>query len=471
MKISLIYNTIYQLITILIPLLTTPYLSRVLGSESIGIYSYGYSIACYFSIFILLGLNTYGIREIAKLDKNDKSAISKKFWSIYFMQLTFGVLIFILYILYAILMAKNETISIIFSIYILSTVLDINWFYFGLEKFKFTILRSIVIKVFFTSLIFLLVRSSKDIYLYSFIMASSFLASQIPLWIFLRREVKFFKPSISDVITHIKPNMLLFLSVLGVSLYKYMDKIILGILSTMTQVGIYEQAEKIVNLPTVLIVSLGTVMLPRMTNLYSRNIENAEKYFEKSIYFSILTSSVLCLGIISVGKIFVPIFYGQGYEQINTLYLYLLPSCIFLGIGNVITTQYLIPKGKDLVYIKSIFLGAIVNLLINLILVKQYASVGVAIGTLLAEVCVCLYKIYACQKEINVYKCILNSWPALCASLGMLFFMRNLDIYNIISVFNLIKNIFIGALIFLVLFTLFNLIQYGFYKMKKGEKK
>lgn len=457
MKKNFIYNSIYQIMLIFMPLLTTPYLSRVLGSEAIGIYSYNYSIAYYFSIFILLGLNTYGNRGIARVSSKSRKTLSKEFWSMYAMQFLLGCIVIVTYIVYSLFISKNSNVSLIFIIYVLSAMFDINWFYFGLELFKITVIRNLIIKFISVFLLFTFIKNQSDLYLYCFLMCLSFFLTQMPLWIILNKFVDFYPPALKEIRKHIVPNSKLFLSVLGVSLYKYMDKIMLGIFSSMYAVGIYEQAEKIINLPIALIVSLGTVMLPRMTNIYEKNSKVGEKYFEKSIIFSVLSSSVLCFGIISVRKIFIPIFYGPGYEAINDLYLILLPSCIFLAVGNVITTQYLIPLNKDTYYIKSIFLGAFINLIINFVLISKLQYLGVAIGTLCAEASVCLYKVYICSRDFNIYKFIFKSMPALISSLIMWCIVGNLP-YESTSIVVLFFHISIGCFIFIIVYSLFCLV-------------
>lgn len=459
-----IYNSIYQILLIIMPLVTTPYLSRVLGTEGIGESSYYYSIAYYFSIFTLLGLNNYGNRKIAMVS-DDIDARSKEFFSLYTMQLIIGLVILCLYILYCSFFSGNSEISRIYIVFVLASVLDINWFFFGLEKFNITVTRNIVVKILSTICIFVFVNSPNDVQNYCFIISISMLLNQILLWPFLKRYVYYYKPDVKEIVAHIKPNFLLFLSVLGTSLYKYMDKIMIGKFSTMTEVGYYEQAEKIIALPTAFIVSLGTIMLPRVTNLISKSLNDIFKeYFKKSIILAIFLSSSISFGIMSVSKEFVPLFYGSGNEKIIILFKILLPSCIFLGIGNVITTQYLIPKSKDIIYIKSIFFGAIVNVVFNSIFIHKLGSIGAAFGTLITEFVVCVYKIHYSKKELDIIPCITKSIVFIFIGVFMYFI---LDLFN--GTGDLLHTLILKILVGVIFYFSSVVIVYIFYKKFREE--
>lgn len=403
---NFIYNSIYHLLVIIMPLITTPYISRVLGAEKIGIYSFSYSIAYYFVMFIMLGLNNYGNRIIATV-RNNKKKLSQTFLEIYSMQVSVAVPVIAAYILYT-LFLSNTIMSWIMLIYVISGAFDVNWFFFGLEKFKLAVTRNIIIKIFTTCAIFLFVKSTDDIFLYGLIMTGGMLISQIAIWPFIRKEITLCRIDINAIAKHMKPNLILFIPVVAISLYKFMDKIMLGALCNMEQVGYYENADKIVNVPMALVNALGNVMLPRMSNLIANNkIKEARTSFSKSVILAMFFSSPICFGIMGLSKLFVPWFYGDGYDQVITLFQILLPSCIFLAFANVIRTQYLIPCKKDKIYIESVISGAVINLIINSLLIPKLASTGAAIGTLCAEVIVCIWQASMIRKEVDV-KCLIK---------------------------------------------------------------
>lgn len=264
-KKNFLYNMSYQLLTLILPLITTPYISRVMGAEKIGVFSYTYSIATYFGMFILLGLNNYGNRTIASV-RDNKDKLSLSFWNIYAFQLVLGIVMSVIYLGYALFIAQEKTMALIQFFFLVSSMLDINWFYFGLEQFKLTVTRNTIIKVVTVIAIFIFVKSPTDLYKYTIIMALGTLGGQIVLWCFLKNYVQKAKITWDEIKKHVKPNLVLFVPVIAVSMYISMDKILLGYLTNKTEVGYFESANKIV-IPALLVGALGTVMLPRVSNL------------------------------------------------------------------------------------------------------------------------------------------------------------------------------------------------------------
>ena len=410
-KKNFIYNVMYQILILIIPLITAPYLSRVVGSEGIGIFSYTYSIVYYFMLLTLLGVNNYGNREIAKV-RDSKKELSKTFWSIYSFQIFMGTLMLIIYIAYLLLFNIDyKLLSFIEIIYILSAILDINWFFYGMEEFKKTITRNTILKIGTLFLIFIFVKKSTDLWKYTLIMASMTLLSQLILWFFMKGKIDFVKIKIKDIKKHIKPNIILFIPVIAVSIYKIMDKVMLGSLTNINEVGFYENAEKIVNIPITIIAALGTVMLPRITNMISNGQKKeVDKYINKSIEFVMFLSLAMCIGLICVGYDFAPVFFGKEFQKTGILIVLLSITLPFISFANVIRTQYLIPFGKDKVYMKSVIYGAISNFIMNLIFIPKFESIGACIGTITAEIFVMLYQFYYMRKEYkfgNLFKTII----------------------------------------------------------------
>lgn len=467
LKKNFIYNTLYQFLTIFIPLITTPYLSRVLGAKSIGIYSYNFSVTNYFALFILLGLNNYGNRTIARV-RDDYKKKSETFWNIYSIQFLSGIIVLIAYFIYYFTLLDDKKMGLIMLLFLFSGILDINWFFFGIEKFKLTVTRNTFIKLLSTLLIFIFVKNKNDIYIYSFIMVSSMLLSQIILWTNIHKEILFIRPSVDKIKIHVKPNFLLFYTVIAVSLFKILDKIMLGVLATSQQVGYYELSERLLMVPISLIVSLGTVMLPRISNMIDDNFKGILLIINKSVKFAIAISSLLCFGIMGVSKEFVPLFFGSGYEPVIMLILVLMPSCIFVAFANVIRTQFLLPKQMDKPYVKSAIYGAIVNIIINLLLIPQIGALGTAIGTLLAEIIVAIYQTWSVRENLPIKNYIMDSLPFVFSGVLMFLLMINLNIY-LHSLFSIIVIKSVIGLIFFVLFSQFQFfISKNIFNKRKG---
>lgn len=304
-----------------------------------------------------MGLTNYGNREIAAV-QTDVEQRSVVFWELYILQILTGVIVILIYVLYAGFFAANKVAAMIMLMCVISAAFDINWFFMGMELFRLTVTRNAIIKILTAISIFIFVKEKNDGYVYIWIMSLGTLLSQLCLWTFIKKYVTWRKPTIKGIIRHILPNLKMFIPVISVSIYKIMDKIMLGAMSTMAQVGYYENAEKIINIAVAPITAIGVVMLPRITANISKNSDE-NLYIDKSMMLVLLYSNAAAFGIYAVGKMFAIVFFGELFKQSGVLMQFLSVTIIFLGAGNVIRTQYLIPKKMDNIYIKSAMYGAI----------------------------------------------------------------------------------------------------------------
>lgn len=468
-KRNFLYNTFYQVLTILIPLITTPYLTRTLGAAGIGEYSYAYSIAYYFVMLMQLGLNNYGNREIAK-NRDDREKRSLAFFGIYRMQLICSLVAIVMYCIYIIGYTGNRAMTIAMVPYIISGALDINWFFFGMEEFKITVVRNTIIKILTTISIFAFVNDCNDVIVYAYIMTVGMLCTQFVMWPFLSGRVDYIRVSRHDVLKHLKPNLILFVPVVAVSLYKMMDKIMLGVMASKVEVGYYDCSEKIIQIPMALITSLGTVMLPRMSNLFAKsNTDAVERIFKKSINLALFLSTSIGFGIMSIGKTFVPWFYGNGFVKCISLFNILLPSCVFLSFANVIRTQYLIPNEKDKEFIISVVSGAVVNLTINTLFIPYFGSIGAAIGTLIAEACVCIVQIAFVYKELPMRQYICDSFKYVLSGCIMFALLYKNEFDQFPFIINILLQVMIGASVYLLSLLVLCRIEILFYRGHKSD--
>lgn len=467
-KKNFVYNILYQILVLIIPLITAPYIARVIGAEGTGIRSYTYSIAYYFMLVTKLGVNNYGNRSIAKV-RDDKQSLSVTFWSIYSFQLIMGIAMLFAYLLYVFLFDdKFRVISLIQSFYIISAALDITWFFFGLEDFKKTIAISTVVRVINAVLIFLFVKTRTDLWKYALIMSGMTCLSQLVLWEFVRNKISFVKVTKEDIVKHIKPNFILFIPVIAVSLYKIMDKIMLGALTAISEVGFYENAERVIDIPLCAITALGTVMLPRMSNIIAKGkTEQVKEYISKSTEFIMFLSYAMALGLMAVGYKFAPLFFGKEFQKTGLLIILLSSTLPFISFANVLRTQYLIPNEQDKPYIKSIFLGAIVNLIVNFILIPKYQSIGACYGTIAAEISVMLYQSYIVGKALPVKKYFLCSLKYLLKACVMFICVYPLNYLDMNDLVRLIAQMALGGIIYGLLN--FRYI-FGMINIKKQEK-
>lgn len=418
-KKNFLLNSIYQCLAIVIPIILTPYLTRHIGSSGMGIYSFHYSIAYYFIMFAMLGFSLYGNRSVASVNY-DRHIYSKVFWEIYGLQIISSSVAILAYIVFTSNFFPNERNAWVMLLMVVSCTFDINWFYFGIEKFNVAVTRNIYIKLLTAILTVLLVKKEQDVVIYALVIGGSTLFSNLLLVIQLPKYIDWVKIDISDIKKHLVPCLTLFFPTIIVSIYKVVDKIMLGIMSNVSEVGFYESSERIINLPMAFITALGTVMLPRVSSMLGRGqTTDCATIFEKSIKFVMFLSSAISMGIIAVSEEFIPMFLGEDFRKCILIVDILMPSCLFLAFANVIRTQYLIPHKKDRSYIISLLIGAVVNLILNMLLIPKYQAIGAAIGTLVAEMAVCFYQTWSVRYNIDIKKNIKNVCSYLIAGLIM----------------------------------------------------
>lgn len=443
---NFIFQAVNQVTIVLIPLITMPYLSRVLGKRGLGIYAYSFSIISYFVLFVLLGLNNYGNREIAKC-KNQKE-LSNKFISIFLMQIVMGLITCSIYLTYCIL-TQSDFIFYIQGIYLLSQVFNINWFYFGVSDFVVTTIRNLVVKIFTLILILLFVKSSNDLYIYAWIMSLGSLGSQVVLFPRLYKYIKLCKVKFVDILKHIRPNIKLFIPVLAINMYTNTDKIMLGVFSTYEQVAFYENSYKIIQIPILIISSMGIVMMPKLSNLVANGqINDSIKSIKDSINIITIFNSVLFFEFIICAKEFVILFFGRDYAYCGELISFLMISTFFMAISNVIRTQYLIPFEKDKIFITASIIGAMINVILNYFLIFSYNAMGAVIATIICEAVICIYQLFYFRKEIS-NKTIINIKTIPYFILGMINYIICNSLYSTNIVLSFLIKFVLSVLIYI----------------------
>lgn len=419
-KKNYIYNLIYQSLTLVLPLVTTPYLSRILGSEQIGIYSYTYSIVSYFLLFGSLGVSLYGQREIAYVNEDVKKR-KKIFWEIVACRF---VTMFIAILIYFIFLARMGEYAIYYRIWLIELIamaFDISWFFQGMEDFKKTVIRNVIVRLASVTLIFVFVKSPEDLIKYITIYSIADLVGNLSLWRYLPRYFKGIKIGKIKPFYHLHAIILLFIPQIANQVYNLLDKTMIGkIITDKSEVGFYEQGQKVIRVLLTVVTSLGIVMIPRMASTFaSGNKKQIIEYMKKSFKFVFFLAFPIVLGLISVSKSFVPLFFGEGYDKVVTLLIVISPTIILTGMANVIGTQYLLPIKRQKEYTITITLGLIINFFLNYILITYYDSVGASIATVISELIVVIAQLYVIRKDIKTKEVLKLSIPYIFASLIM----------------------------------------------------
>lgn len=454
LKRNLIYQSGYRLLTIITPLITSPYLARVLGAEKLGIYSYTLSIVSYFTMIAFLGTETYGNRTIAQVNTyNDKDALSRTFWGIYIGQAACSTLAVILYMFVVLLFVKNNKyIFLLQGMWIISTMLDINWFFFGIEEVKLTVIRNALVKIIGIGSILLFVKSENDLWIYTLIMAGTMVMSQIIMWMYIPKYISKTKISFSDVIHHFKPNIGLFIPLIASSVYWTMDKTMLGLLSTYESTGYYYNADKVMNIPLNLVIGFGAVMLPRMSALIEKNDKTGWKnLFKKTSEFYFMSACAIGGGIAAVANEFVPIFFGNGYDECVLLIELFGPILVLKAINDLIKNQCILPLGEEKKYTIIVSLGAMANLIANLILIPRYGALGALIGTGVAEIVVVVFEFLLEKKYLSISLVIAKNYWYVFISTIMYVLVRSIScILDLKIIYKLCVEVIIGILIYLI---------------------
>ena len=471
-----IYNLLFQMLTLLFPVVTTPYLSRVLGVEKIGIFSYTLSITTYFVLISSLGISLYGQREIAYVQDN-KVRMSKIFNNLFFVRLLITLLTIVLFIVYIIVFPEYKLFYMLWIIEIIGTLFDISWFYQGIEQFKKIIFRNFMIKVMSTALIFIFIKTQDDLYKYILIYSSTTLFGNLSLWFYISRYVSFRPFSIENLKMlrfHLASLLVFFIPQLATKIYTVLDKSMIGmIVKNKNKVGYYEQSQKVVYLLLTVLTSLGVVMMTRIANLFANKKSNdISETIKKSFKFVLLVGIPLSLGSIILAKYLIPLYLGEGYDKSVILMQILSPIIIIVGMSNVTGVQLLIPLKRQKQYNISVVAGAIINLILNAILINRYSSVGAAIATVISEFIILYIQVRFVNNIVDIKYIIISSWKYYIA--GLIMFVMCLLI-NILFHFSiclmLITVLFMGIISYFSILLLLkeDLIFYFIKKIKNAE--
>lgn len=452
LKKNLTFQFVYQIIVMVIPLIIAPYLTRTLGEKSIGIYTYTYSIAYYFVLFCMLGIVKHGQRVIAA-NRNNMVKLRKTFWSLMVVHVVVSIVGVVAYLIFVFWFCK-EDLPIYYAqvLYVLSALFDTTWFYYGVEKIKPVVIRNALIKIVELVLIFLFVKNKDDLLLYTFIMSGLILICQMSLLPPIFKEIKPIKIDWDDIKVHSKPMIILSVSVFAVSLYTVFDKTLLGIMTTKESVAFYEYSNKIINIPKIFITVLGTVLFPRACNyVANQDMNGVKKYYNFSIMATYLIGFGSIFGLIGISDLFSILYYGKSFAICGGVIKMLSPIILFLGLGDIFRTLYLIPMHKDVEYTICIVINALINLVLSISLIPVLGIYGAVIGTLSAELFGVVYQGYLVRKYIDVKKTVLTAVPFIVAGLGMLGIIEIVKVVINNSIMHLILQMCLGALTYFLI--------------------
>lgn len=399
---NFLYNTVYQVLLILLPLVTMPYISRVLGPDGLGKYAYTNSIISYFVLFGGLGISVYGSRQIAYV-QNFKSKRSAIFWNITIIKIITTIISICVLILFLLISHKYKILIIAQSFTLIATFFDVSWYFVGVEDFKKIIVRNIIVKLTSLALVFTMVKSKEDIIIYALIISFSNLISNITLIPFLKKQIYFLKFYQVNIFPHVIPIILLFVPQFTSQIYLVLNKTMLGKMDSITAVGFFNSSDTIIRLALTIVTSLSSVLMPRISSLIMQgNNKSISVYMDKSFQFINFLAFPIVAGLAAIAPKFIPLFLGEGFETVIDLLIMESPIILFISWSVAITNQYLIPSCLNKEYLWSTFLGAVVNILLNVVLIPFHGVYGAMISTIFSEMIVTIYLFYSIRKKLNV---------------------------------------------------------------------
>lgn len=419
-KKNYIYNLIYQILLVIVPVITTPYVSRILGSEKIGIYSFTISIVTYFTLIGSLGVAFYGRREIARYQDDIKKR-TEAFWQINIIKWITISLSLLIYYFTCIKNGDYEQIYFVLVLEILSNAFDITWYFHGLENFKIITIRNAVVKILGVFAIFAFVKTPDDLWIYTLIYALSNLISNLSLWVILPKYIHKSLPTARGANKHLIPVLGMFLPQAAMQVYTILDKSMLGFLAKdMREAGIYEQSQRIIKITLALVTSLGTVMSPHITSLYTKKMfKEIKQEISKAFHLVWFVSLPICFGIIAISSNIVPWFLGDDFYGAITVMQIGALVIVAIGLSTVTGLQYLVPVGKENPFTISVVAGAIINVIGNFILIPNLGAIGAIISSVIAEVLIFVIQFYIIRKDIGLKELSTGFFKCFVASLIM----------------------------------------------------
>ncbi|WP_302542758.1 flippase [uncultured Clostridium sp.] len=423
---NFLYNVSYQLLVIILPLITVPYVSNILGAEGIGDYAFTYANMQYFVIFGMVGITLYGNRQIAYV-RDNKEKLRNTFFSIYTLQLITTTISFILYLIFVLVFNNGDYkwLYIVQGINIIASMTDISWLFMGLEQFKKTVVRNTIVKLASLASIFIFVKSSNHTVIYTLILALSALVGNLTFWLYVPKAIGFKSIKISELNLHLKASLALFIPQIAIQIYVLLDRTMLGAITDTVQVGFYENSQKIVKIVLTLATAIGTVMMPKIANTVASGDMKKVKYYIKNSFFFVSALSIpLMFGLMGVAPELSPWFFGNNFAGIEKLII--ISSLIILAISwsNVLGMQLLVPLNKTKEFTISVTSGAIINFVLNLVLIKNFGATGACISTIIAEFTVTSVQFYLLKDFIKAEELIKPVLLFIPASIVMYIFVR-----------------------------------------------
>lgn len=452
--VNFFYQASYQVLLIILPIITIPVVSNALGPAGIGKYNYVNSITSYFVLVAGLGIANYGVREISIVRQN-KLRMSQKFWELAFFNLIFSSLTLITYLIFAVFLS-DDIFFIVNGITIFSCIFDITWFFSGIEDFRKITIRNFIVKLTGFALILGLIKSRDDLLLYFLITSISTLISQISLWISLKKYIVWVRVNLKDILRHVKAASEFFIAKIAISIYQNTSKTILGLMTTMSIVGIYSNAYSLVLMSGNIINAMNTIMIPRMSNMFSENDEKGMiRLLQKTLHFQMFFTIPISFGIFLTSSKLVPWFFGPEFMDVSSVLKALAPVVVLQSFQMSVASQYLIPKKEMKEYNISIFIGAVLMVISTILTIPIIGIYGAVFGINFGYFSVSLLRLRVLLKETD-FKLQVKTIVAYFISALLMVFLTEILTKGMAAIpLTTLTQVFIGSIIYMITTSLF----------------
>lgn len=404
LKKNFFMNAILTMSNFIFPLITFPYVSRVLLPAGTGKVSFATSLISYFSLFAQLGIPTYGIRTCAKV-RDNREELTRTAHELLFINLIMCVISYFALALALISVPRlreDRALYIVVSFTIILTSIGMEWLYKALEQYTYITIRSIIFKFVALIAMFLLVHEQDDYVIYGGISILAGCASNIFNFINIHKYISLRPVGNYHIQRHFRPVGVFFAMSCASTIYTHLDTVMLGFMTTDEDVGYYNAAVRIKSILVSIVTSLGTVLLPRASyNIEHGLMEEFWRISKKAINFVFLMASPMMLYFIFFAKEGIYFLSGTAYTGSIVPMQLIMPTLLLIGLTNILGIQILVPLGKEKIVLCSEIAGAVVDVIINAVLIPKYASAGAAIGTLVAEFVVLIVQFSALKSEVS----------------------------------------------------------------------
>ncbi|HQL99458.1 MAG TPA: flippase [Ruminococcus flavefaciens] len=419
-KQNFIYNTLYEILAIVSPLITAPYVSRLFQADGNGIYSYTHAITTCFTMVCALGVRSYGQREIAQHRENKEEA-SKLFFELQLMCTITSAVALLGWVVLILLSKQYSAYYMVLTLNLIATMLDISWFWAGFEKFRFIVIRNSLIKIAGIVLLFTLVKEKSDLRLYMFLLGATGVIGNLSMWTYLPKYLVKVDFKTLEIKRHFSQTLVYFVPTVATSIYTVLDKAMIGwITDNNYQNGYYEQATKILTICKSVVFSINTVVSARMSFLFVQKAHDEIKSrLKTTIDFVLMVAFPITFGIIAIAPNFVPVFFGDGYDEVVTLLYIMAPLLIIIGISNCLGALYFTPSGQRARSNKGIITGAVVNLILNAFMIPLLGANGAACASLIAELTITGLYLYMSRDYFDRKHILRVSWKKLISAVLM----------------------------------------------------